>query len=240
MSNKISRDLRLLWRGLFLEADAYDEAAESDNPIVEGLYLVVMVGVIVGLAALVGGVLDWATTPNMTQMKDTILDGMRNMPWFDMIRNNPQALQAFEQQYNFGWNIGDFLTPKPTNAISSFFTALIGLIVSWLWFGLVAQLFAHLLGGKGSTRQTLGASALAVAPSLLNVFGFLPGLTVAAVGTWTLLARYIAIRRVHDNLTWGRVLVATLAPGVVIGILVILLGLLLIPMMGALIGGFAR
>lgn len=240
MSNKIRRDLRLLWRGLFLEADAYDEAAASDNPIVEGLYLIVMVGVVVGLAALVGGVLDWATVPNMAQMKDTILEGMRTMPWFDMMRNNPQAMQAFEQQYNFGWRFADYLAPRPTTALSSFFTALIGLIISWLWFGLIAQLFARLLGGKGSARQTLGATALAAAPSLLNVFGFLPGLTVAAVSTWTLLARYVAVRRVHDNLTWGRVLVAVLAPSIVIVILAILLGLLLIPVIGAIIGGLAQ
>ena len=237
MSKKFRQDLHLLWRGLFLEPTAYDEAGDDDRPFVEGFFLVVLVGVVLGLAALLGSLLDWATTPNLAQIKEIILQALRAMPWFDAIRNNPEALRIFEQQYNFGWQISDFFTPKASTALGGLFLAPIGLLIRWLWFGVVAHLVARILGGQAMARQTLGAAALATAPGLLAVFGFVPGLTVAGIGTLTLLARYIAVRRVHHNLTWGRALTATLAPPVILWLLFAALGLLLIPFIGAAIGG---
>lgn len=240
MAKKLRQDLLLLWRGLFLDTAAYDEAGDDDRPFVEGFFLVVLVGVILGLAAMLGSLLDWAVTPDLDQIKTIILDGLRAMPWFDAIRNNPQALDIFEQQYNFGWQFSDWFAPSASTALGTLIFTPIGLLIGWLWFGLIAHLVARLLGGKAAARQTLGAAALATAPGLLAVLGFIPGLAIAGVGILTLLARYVAIRRVHLDLTWGRALTATLAPTIVLWLLFGALGLILIPIAVAAFGGMIQ
>ncbi len=240
MSSKLRLDFRLLRRGIFLEPDAYNEIAEDDNPFVEGLYLVVIVGVILGLANLVGTLLDWATTPDLEQMKQVIQQGLQSMPWFQMFRDNPDAGRIFQQQYDLGWQIANSLTPKPASGLLTLVTTPVGLIVSWLWFGLVAHAVARLLGSKAKLGETLGATGLAVAPMLLNVFGFLPTAVVAGIGVWTLLARYVAIRRVHEQLTWVRALIAVFVPSILIGFVIAILVALAIPIMGAVIGGMMQ
>jgi hypothetical protein len=84
----------------------------------------------------------------------------------------------------------------------------------------VAYLFARLLGGQGGLGQTLGCTALAVAPQVLNLATFFPYLVVGGVvGTWTLLCRYVALKTCH-RLTWNRALGATLLPYVALAVVV--------------------
>ena len=239
MVDNLKQIFRLLWRGLFLEGDAYDDAAEGQNPFVEGLFLVVIVGLVVAIARWIGAALSWASSPDPAQLQTIILDGLRAMPWYEQISSIPQAVQQFETIYNTIWQVIDFVSPDPITSLSGLLTTPLTLIVSWLWFTLIAYAVARLLGGKGKAGQTLGATALASSPFLLNVFSIVPTVTVAAVGTLTLLARYIAVRRVHADLSWPRVLTATLAPGVILIVLAVILGLLVVPALGAMIGGLA-
>lgn len=239
MNKTIRHVAAQLWRGLFLEPDAYDEAADSPNPFVEGLFMVAFVGLLVGVAAALGGVLDWGITPDLGRMRELILQGLQSMPWFEFIRNQPEALRQFEFGYDLGWRVSAAFQPSALNLLGQLILTPLGLILSWLWFALIGQGVARLLGGNGATKQTLGATALAAAPNLLNIFGLLPMVAVAAVGTWTLLARYVALRRVHENLTWGRALAATLAPSILLVLLVVLISLLFSSLLIALIGGLA-
>lgn len=239
MNNTIQQVVRLLWRGLWLEPEAYDEAADGDNTFVEGLFTVALVGVVLGVAALFGGILDWAITPDLSAIKDLVFDGLKQMPWYDFIRQEPEALRLFEQNYDLGWQISEFFAPNAGNMLGGLLLTPLGLIAGWLWFALVGQGVARLLGGVGDLKQTLGATAVAVAPHLLNIFGLLPMVGVAAVGTWTLIARYVAMRRVHENLTWGRVLVAVLAPTIILVLVGIILALIFSSLLAALIGGLA-
>ncbi|NUQ36382.1 MAG: YIP1 family protein [Caldilineales bacterium] len=237
MNKSIRHVAAQVWRGLFLEPDAYDEAADSPNPFVEGLFMVAFVGLLVGVAAGIGGLLDWAITPDLGRMRELILQGLQAMPWFEFLRGDAEALRQFDFGYDLGWRISEIFQPSALNLLSQLILTPLGLILSWLWFALIAQGVARLLGGNGTTRQTLGATALAVAPNLLNIFGLLPMVSVAAVGVWTLLARYVALRRVHENLTWGRTLIALLAPAILFVLLIVLLSLLLSSLFAALIGG---
>jgi hypothetical protein len=108
----------------------------------------------------------------------------------------------------------------------------LGLIVNWLIFGLLAHALARLLGGKGTLNQTLGTTALAAAPQLLNVFGVLPFVVVAGIGTWTMLCRYMAIRTTHD-LSWSRAVWATILPPIILGLIFALIGLVVSLVFGA-------
>jgi hypothetical protein len=230
--------LRLLGRGLFLEPGAYDEAADSDNPFVEGLFLVILIGVAIAVAGIIGQAIDWAMTPDLGEIKQIIYEGLLQSPLFGMLRENADAITQFKENYEQGWRIAEFFSPNITNIFAGLFLRPLGLLVAWLWFALIAHGVAKALGGNGSLQETLGATALALSPALLHVFGILPTITVAAAGVWILLARYVAVRRVHENLTWGRSLVAVLSPLIFSWLLLILLAVLLAFLMSAFIGGF--
>lgn len=238
MVNKLTPIARMLWSGLFLDVDAYDEASDGDNPFVEGLFFVVLIGLLIAVATIIGSILGWATTPDLNQIKTLVHEGLINMPWYkQFLQGNAEAVQQFENSYNLGWRIARFFTPSPSMALLSLFLSPLKLFLQWLWFALIAQAIARLLGGKGRMGQTFGASALAFTPHLLYLFKVVPTVDVAAVGIWTLLAQYVALRRVHENLSWQRVLVSVLAPSILLCFLVILLLALTLPLLGALIGG---
>ena len=238
MNMKLQEVLRLIGRGLFLEPAAYDEAADSDNPFVEGLFLVILIGVVIAVAGVIGQAIGWAMTPDLGEIKQIVYDGLLQSPLFELMRENAEAFAQFKQNYDQGWQIAEFFSPNMTNVFVGLFLAPLGLLIAWLWFALIAQAVAKMLGGNGSLQETLGATALALTPALLNVFGVIPTVTIAAVGIWTLLARYVAVRRVHENLTWGRSLVAVVSPMILSWLLLILLGILFAFLMSATIGGF--
>jgi len=237
MNMNLQEVLRLLGRGLFLEPGAYDEAADSDNPFVEGLFLVILLGVVIAVAGIIGQAIGWAMTPNLGEIKQIIYDGLLQSPLLGLMQESANALAEFKQNYDLGWQIAEFFSPNLTNILIGIFLRPLGLLAAWLWFALIAHGVAKILGGNGSLQETLGATALALTPALLNVFGILPTITVAAVGVWTLLARYVAVRRVHENLTWGRSLVAVLSPMILSWLLLIVLGALFAVLMSTAIGG---
>ena len=237
MNMKLQEVLRLIGRGLFLEPAAYDEAADSDNPFVEGLFLVILIGVVIAVAGVIGQAIGWAMTPDLGEIKQIIYDGLLQSPLFELMRENAVAFAQFKQNYDLGWQIAEFFSPNVTNVFAGLFLAPLGLLIAWLWFALIAQVVAKMLGGNGSLQETLGATALALTPALLNVFDVIPTVTIAAVGIWTLLARYVAVRRVHENLTWGRSLVAVVSPMILSWLLLIPLGILFAFLMSATIGG---
>ena len=55
--------LALVFRALFLDSEAFDELRDDDNPFVEGLFLLVLIGIVAAALALVGQVLAWGSVP---------------------------------------------------------------------------------------------------------------------------------------------------------------------------------
>ena len=78
----VSRWLGLVAGALFLRTDAYEEVREARSPFLTGLVLIVVVGVIIALAALVGTALEWAATPNLADIREVIYEGLTRMPWY--------------------------------------------------------------------------------------------------------------------------------------------------------------
>ncbi len=238
MVKQLQASWHLLWNALFLDPRSFDEAADDDNPFIEGLFAVSLIGVIVGIGTILGAVLGWGTTPDLNQIKELIHEGFVSMAWFqEQIASSPQALQQFESSYNLGWRIAQWFAPNPRLALLALAWQPLQLIVQWLWFATLAHVVARLLGGQGKARQTLGASALAFAPHLLYALRLLPTVAVAGVGAWTLIAQYVALRRVHENLPWGRVLVATLVPRLILWLLLFLALAVLAPLLALWLGG---
>ncbi len=214
--------IRLAWEALFLSEEPYAEMRDSPNAVLRGLGLVVLVALAVALVGLVGGTLEWATTPDMRDIQKVVLEGIKQMDWYKEMQDNPEFREQFTQQFEMGWRIFPQLFGAPNLATAGLRIALLPLrlVLTWFLYGLVAHLFARLLGGQGGLGQTLGCTALAVAPQILNLATFFPYLVVGGVvGTWTILCRYVALKTCH-RFRWGRALAATLLPYVALAVVV--------------------
>lgn len=213
--------LQLGWKALLLKEEAYEEMGAAENPVVKGLILIVIVGVAIALLGFVGDLLEWASTPNLNELKDTMFYYFTQMPWWDMAAESPEFSQMFEQIWDFNWSIASTFSPSPWSGLNIIGTPL-ALLIRWLIYGLLAYLFARWLGGTADLSKTLGVLALAVAPQALNVLSVFPFVQPGnLVSIWGLLCAYVGLKTVH-NLRWNRAMYATLLPFVlVIGVLVL-------------------
>ena len=214
--------IRLAWEGLFLSEAPYAEIRDGSNLVLRGLGLVVLVALAVALVGLAGTALEWATTPDMNDIQQVVLEGIEQMPWYRELESEPEFREGFQQQWDMWWRFAPqmFGAPNIATAASRIVLLPLGLALVWFLYGVLAHLSARLMGGQGSLGQTLGCTALAVAPQLLNLVTLLPYVVVGGVvGTWTLLCRYVALKACH-RMTWGRALVATLLPSVIFALLV--------------------
>jgi len=214
--------IRLAWEALFLSEEPYAEVRDGSNPALYGLKFIVLVTLAVALVGLVGTALEWATTPNMPDIQRVVWEGIREMPWYQELQSDPDSAEMLRRQYEMGWRIFPRVFGAPDIAWAALRIILLplGLVLTWFLYGLVAHLVARLLGGQGGLGQTLGCTALALAPQLLNLATFFPYVIVGGVvGTWTLLCRYLSLKTCH-RLTWGRALAATLLPYVAFAVVV--------------------
>jgi hypothetical protein len=155
-----------------------------------------------------------------------VLQGLQEMDWYREASLDSAAFEpTFRQQYDMGWRFLPFVfgAPNPVAAAVKVITIPLWLEVSWLVFGLLGYLSARLLGGQGSLGQTLGCTALAVAPRLLGLARVLPYVEVGgAITIWTLICNYLALKTAH-RLSSVRAFWATLLPFILLIILILAL-----------------
>ena len=214
--------IRLAWEALFLSQEPYAEMRDSPNAVLRGLGIVCLVAVAVALVGLVGTTLEWATTPDMRDVQQVVWEGIQQMDWYRELQDNPEFREQFEQQFDLGWRIFPNMFGASNVAAAAVRIVLLPLrlVLTWALYGVVVYLFARMLGGQGNLGQTLGCTALAVAPQLLNLATFFPYVVVGGVvGTWVLLCRYVALKTCH-HFRWGRALAATLLPYVALAVVV--------------------
>ena len=236
----IASSLRLGWNALLLREKAYEEMQETANPVVKGLILIIAVGLVIALLNLIGTGLEWASTPNMSDIQDTVYRYLVRMPWYEEVsRDVPEFAKGFEQWYDFGWRVFPtmFGAPGVGRAALGILGTPLGLVIRWLIYGLLAHLAARLLGGSGDLSETLGLLALAVAPQMLRVLTLLPFLEVdGLVRVWGVLCTYLALKTAH-KLSWGRAVWATLLPYILALVVMILTGCLGSAILGAVARG---
>ena len=201
----------LVGKALVLEAEPFLTLAEDDNPWVEGLFLVTCVGVLLGGAHLIGGLLWTASLPPADAVREAMLPSVQQLAAQVGVTGDPQQVEsAFRQAW--GWAAG-FIGYQ--GGLARFFFALlepIWLVLQWFFVGLATHFAARMLGGSGTVVQTLGTTALAAAPLLLGVLTVIPFVSVSALllAVWSLLIVYRAIEITHD-LSWQRAAVAAMA-----------------------------
>lgn len=233
--------IRQVWDALFLNEPAFAEMRDGPSPALRGLGIVVVVALAVALTGLIGSTLEWATSPKLADIQRVVFQGIRQMEWYQELESNPEFRRNFQLSFDWGWRIFPTLFGAPNIGSAALRIVLLPLQLGFVWllYGLVAHLFARLLGGEGKLGPTLGCTALAVAPQMLNLAMFLPYVALGGlVGTWTLLSRYVALKTCH-RLTWARALAATLLPYVALWVLLVSFGCLGFAVAGALVGGGA-
>ncbi len=229
--------LRLGWNALLFKEGAYEDMRAAENPVVKGLLLVVIVGVVIALFAFVGDVLEWAATPNLGEIKETVYYYMTQMPWWKMAAQEPMFVQMFNQWYDLGWSIGMMAAPSVGGAAVNIILIPLALVIRWLLYGLVAYLFARWLGGTADLSQTLGVLALAVAPQVLNVLTLIPYVQLGSVvSVWGILVAYIGLKTAH-KLSWDKAVWATLLPFILVIAVLFFASCLGTAIFAAVIGG---
>lgn len=202
----------LIGKALVLEAEPFEAMVDDDEPWVEGLVLVVTVGLLVALTQLIGGLLLTAALPPAEVMLNAILSGWREFNARMMLAPDTAASEASIRQawsmmrlvsgYDSGWArlFGLIITP-------------LGLILQWVVASLLVFGVARALGGRGTLNQTMGAVALIVAPQVLLLWQIIPFVAVSGLllAVWGLLILYRAVEVAHD-LPWKRAAVVALIP----------------------------
>lgn len=204
--------LRLGWQALLLKEDAYQTMKAASKPVLKGFLLIIVVGVVIALVNLVGTALEWASSPDLQEIRDTVGAYLLDMPWWDQMP--PQALEQFERWYETGWRVFPFLFGAPNigGAALGIVTTPVGLVIRWLIYGLLAYLFARWLGGSADLSETLGVLALAVAPQAVNLLRLFPFVqTGNLVAVWSILCAYVGLKTAH-RLSWERAVWATALP----------------------------
>ena len=206
--------IRLGWGALLLRREAYGEVRKAPNPFVTGLTVLIVISVLVSILMIVGELLAWATSPSVTAMREVVWQNMQRMPWYRAVGDNNALLQEIRRWYNTSWQFFPrfFGAADPIGAGINVITRPVSLFLLWLLYGVLAHVIARILGGRAPLMQTLGTTALAVAPQLLHVVQILPYVRIGSVLTvWTLVCAYVALKDTHD-LTWARTFWATVLP----------------------------
>jgi hypothetical protein len=221
--DSIADGLQLGWDALLLREGAYERMRAAANPVVKGLVFLIVVGLAIALLGLVGDVLEWATTPDLNAIRDTVYQHLTQMNWWRELSTSREFIEQFNRFYDLSWQMSDIFGASSiaSSALDILLTPL-GLVIRWLIYGLLAYLFARWLGGTGDLSSTLGVLALAAAPQMLNVFTLLPYVTVGLlIPVWGILCAYVGLKTAH-KLPWHRAAWATLLP-FILGLAVFLL-----------------
>lgn len=218
----------LLGKALVLEAEPFAVMTDDDNPWMEGLFFVVCLGVLIGIAQFVGGILLTASLPPVEALREASVMLLRQAIMLtptDML--NSQAVDAdlrrFWEWAAFGWGYGGGWARLLWIVITPGL-----LIVVWLAYGAVSFVAARWLGGVGTLNQTLGVTALAFAPQVLLLLTAIPFVQVGwpLLLVWALLIGFRGLEVAHD-LSWQRSVLAALA-GPILFLLVALGGIVLL------------
>jgi hypothetical protein len=226
---------RLGFDGLLLNPLAYRDQRDSPDGLRRGFALVALVGLLIGIASLIGNLGEYVSQPSAAAVNKTIYDGLRAMPWFTQ-------LSALDSQFPARFDQIFAQVTQITQAVSGggLIGSLIGvgatpllMLVSWLLFGTIAHLMARALGGRATISQTLACTALAAFVNVLSIVELIPFAQVAGTTLLGLVASYVAIREAHGLPPWRAFWATMLGPALLALILIALACVVLALALGA-------
>jgi hypothetical protein len=216
---------RLGLDGLLLNPVAYRDQRDAPDGLRRGFALVAIVGLLVGMAALIGNLGEYAAQPRSETVSQTIYDGLRAMPWFEQLSGvDPQFPAQFELTFR---QISQAI--QLIGGGGSLIRSLIGVVatpllqlIGWLLFSTVAHLMARALGGRATFSQTLACTALTAGVSLIGIIEVIPFAQVAGTALLGLVASYVAIREAHGLPPWSAFWATLIGPALLALVLIAL------------------
>jgi hypothetical protein len=227
---------RLGLDGLLLNPLAYREQRDSPDGLRRGFALVAIVGLVVGIATLIGNLGEYVSQPSAETVAKTIHDGLRAMPWFNQISTLDAKFPAqFDQIFTqITQTIQVISGGGLIGSLAGVITTPLIMLVSWLFFGAIAHLMARTLGGHAAFSQTLACTALAAGVNILGVIEVVPFAQVASTALFGLVATYVAIRESHGLPPWRAFWATMLGPALLVIILIGFACVGLVLMIGAI------
>ena len=208
--------VRLSTAGLLHDVNTFRSQRDNPYALREGFLVVLMVGILVGIAGLIGNLLSRLASPDPLATLAIVQRSLERMALVvELQRINPD----FSLDPVFSQLATTFSILQWSGVIGALITPFVYLL-GWLIYGIIAHLVARALGGEGTLSQTLGCTALASGANLLAIAQVLPFVEIAGTTLLGLIGCYIGLRTAHQLSAWRAFWAALLGP--------ILLGLLLL------------
>ncbi|MGQ9613247.1 MAG: YIP1 family protein [Chloroflexus sp.] len=209
--------VRLSTAGLLLDVNTF--RAQRDNPYAlrEGFLVVIVLGVIVGIASLIGSILSRMATPDPVAVIEALQRSFERIPLFSGLQEvNPD----FSFEPIFDQLTAVFSILQWSSLVGAIATPVV-YVLRWLIYGTVAHLAARSLGGDGTFAQTLGCTALASGANLLATVQIIPFATVAGTTLLGLIGCYLGLRAAHNLSAWRAFWATLIGPILLILILLV-------------------
>ena len=241
--------INLVRGALLLDSQTFTDLKASPDVFRKGFTLLVIVGLIVGVVVgLVGMVQSLMIDPlaEIAQARTGLEQMMKQFPG-----DSAQILENAEMGFKIAERITKEakppLLPHPVGVIFRQLGVIVSQPFSWLGslllYGVLVQVFAKLLGGRGTIAQMWGLTSLTVVPHLLDalspllgvipvagvIVSFLVGLTAFVWG----VIIYVKGTAVAHEMSGGRALFAVLLPIIVTVLVALLLVVLLVVLSAA-------
>jgi hypothetical protein len=213
--------LQLAWDILLFKDDAYAQHVARADVLKRGLLLLVVVTLLSGVVSLLVGVIGDLRPVDVAaqrqEAEQTIqdlassLDVMRE--YFDVSpKLAAQVLAYTEAAIEMGLRLEGLPTrlPKPLGRVLQDLGAFLSLpfsrLAGWVGYSIWVLLVAKLLGGRATTAQTLGATALYAVPHVLDVLAPVPclGSVLGLVALVWGIAIYVKALAVVNDFSIGR------------------------------------
>ncbi len=187
-------------RGLFLDQTVFQQQRDATDGLKRGFILVLLVGLVLGVAAMIGQVGEFLVSHDIDVAMQVIYERLIVMPWYQNLSSSEPVFDTiFKQWYDqITGIIKLFEQVTIPGALLNLVIVPIRQVALWLIYGVVAHMVARIVGGRGSLAQTLGCTALASGVSLLGVIQIVPFAQVSGVFLLTMIANYLAIREAHE------------------------------------------
>jgi hypothetical protein len=209
--NAWTRRLRLYGKALLLRDSAYQEVLAAPGPRREGLKLLIVLFVTVGLATSLGLTLDLLTLPRVETLEAQVSGFVFNSQAYQALSSGgPTGGQIFNVIYQLFWFVLkiDLGYPSPRDIVFAPLSMLSLGLFRWVTFAVFGEWVARRLGGSARPHAFWAALALAAAPALLRLLDIIPGfyLPGSLMLAWLALTSYQAIRATYPTFSWKRCL----------------------------------